>query len=280
LDIVLPGRKLGDTVMKWRTWMILVSMAVIAAGGAGAEPTTRPAGEVEKLLDKLQAAGVKYTALSAEVEYVEEEVLFADRTAYTGKVYYQKDPAAKGPARFRIHFDTAKQGRVKTKEDRDYVFLTNAKGQWFITRNARTKQFSEYHVAPPGASVDPLKLGKGPFPVPFGQDKADVLKLFEASTRKRTSKDPKGTSYLKLIPRPKAKADLKVRKIEIWVNADDGLPVKIRTEDADGQVIKTATFRKLDKDPKLTDKTFRLPPPPDDWEYQVVPLPKKRPAPK
>ena len=38
-------------------------------------------------------------------------------------------------------------------------------------------------VAEAGQKVNPFEIGRGPFPLPFGQKTADVLKNFDVSTR-------------------------------------------------------------------------------------------------
>ncbi len=265
----------------------LMMVLTMAAAVATAKPptTSRPATPptvaptdpaIVKLLDAMEASGRKYLTLRADVAYSEEEVLFGDRTTYSGQVYYQKDKDEKQPARFRIHFDTSKRGRVKGKEDRDHTFFTDAKGQWYIARNARIKQMIKYHVAAPGAAVDPLKLGKGPFPMPFGQKRADVLRLFTVTTRPPKKSETPGVSYLKLVPRKNAAGTMEVKQIELWVDKD-GLPVKVSTEDTAGQVAKTAKFTNIKKNIKLDAKVFDLPKPGRGWEYRIEPLPKRGP---
>jgi len=283
--------------MKMTAWM----MALVATAMAGptTQPATQPAprpatrptdtpetqpvvsAEVAKVLDAMEAAGKKYTALTAEVRYTEIDLVFEERTTYAGRVYYQRDVAARQPSRVRVHFDSSKSDGVKAREDRDYVFYSDEKGRWAITRNARTKQMVQYHIAAPGDDTDPLELGRGPFPLPFGQSKARVLGLFAATTRPAKKGDSKDTTYLKLVPRPKpttrpAKAaKLRVKSIELWVRPD-GLPVKILTTDTEGETSETATFTKIDTKAKLTDKDFKLPRPPSDWEYRIEPLPETR----
>jgi outer membrane lipoprotein-sorting protein len=230
---------------------------------------------VEKLLDEMEAAGKKFHTLSARLEYTEVEVLFGDRTTFLGKIYYEKDPAGKAPARFRIHFDKVKHGQrqLETSADRDVAFFPDGKGQWLITRDAGPKQWSKYQVARPGESADPLKLGQGPFPVPFGQEKAQVLKSFDAKVLPPRHDDPKDTTCLELIPNQKVRPTLKVRKIEIWVDAD-GLPQRIRTEDDEGNVVKTATFTAGEKNEKIDPKVFDIPEPTEKgWEIHIEQLP-------
>lgn len=250
------------------------------APDAQSQPATQPAlsPELERLLDRVEQAGERFTSLAGDVTYTELDVMFADKTVYEGQVYYHRQ-AVNEPAQFRIHFDTDRQGPVVTRKDRDYVFTTDEQGQWFITRNQKTMQMVEYQIAPPGENPDPLRLGRGPFPVPFGQRKADVLRLFEVETRGPHRKDPPGTTYLKLTPRPAAAEDLRVREVEMWVNGD-GLPLKISTEDVDGQVVKTAEFSNVRTNETLAEGAFRLPRPAPNsgWEHRIELLPADTPA--
>jgi hypothetical protein len=237
--------------------------ATQAASQAASQPVA-PA--VEAILDDTEKAGKQFHTIKGDVEFLEEQTLFAEQKTFYGAIYFDK-PAPQTDARFRIHFDLVKD-RAKVKTDRDVSFFADREGRWLITRDGDIKQWRKYQVARPGGNYDPLKLGKGPFPVPFGQDKAEVLRLFTVSTRAPADEDPKDTRYLLLMPGAEAAKDLNVRKVEIWVGGD-GLPVRIRTEDPEGLVVKTATFGKVEKNIKLPDNIFELPKPGADWDVQV-----------
>ncbi|NLF29484.1 MAG: hypothetical protein GX591_01200 [Planctomycetes bacterium] len=245
---------------------------------ADTQPASRPAvaPEVERLLDRVEAAGRKIRTLTAEVRYTEEEILFGERTTYSGLVWYAQDSSGAQRPRFRIRFDTIRSGRNRREADRDYVFFSDANGQWLISRNGEIKQIVKYHVARAGSDANPLELGQGPFPVPFGQRKDRVLSLFEVTTRPADKDDPEGTAFLKLVPRPEAADRFRVRWIEIWVNGD-GLPVKIRTEDTQGETRKTAVFAATKINPDLEASVFDLPwpGPGSGWERRVEPLPEQ-----
>lgn len=244
-----------------------------ATGPAATSPASQPATSqaavdpvVDRILDETEQAGKLFGTLKADVEFVEEQLLFAEKKTFLGNIYYQKAPQDKD-TRFRIHFDFIR-GRAKVKADRDVSFFSDREGRWLVTRDGDIKQWRKYQVARPGEAFDPLKLGKGPFPVPFGQEKAEVLRLFRVSTRPTADKDPEGARYLLLIPGPEAARDLNVRQVEMWVGPE-GLPVRIRTEDPEGLVAKTATFSRMEKNPKLPDRVFELPEPARDWDVQV-----------
>jgi len=255
--------------------------AASAPAPATQPPASRPTAspEVRRILERVEAAGEKVRTLTADVRYVEEELLFGERTTYSGKVWYAQDVDDRTASRFRIRFDAIRAGRTRRRADRDYVFYSDANGQWLVSRNGEIKQIVKYHVAGPDSEADPLELGQGPFPVPFGQRKDRVLSLFEVTTRPPADGDGEGTTFLKLVPRPEAADRFGVRWIEIWIN-DDALPVKIRTEDTHGETRKTAFFTRLKINPTFDEDLFDLPWPPagSGWERRIEPLPEQSPA--
>lgn len=125
-----------------------------------------------------------------------------------------------------------------------------------------------YQLAPPGVRVDLLQLGKGPFPVPFGQKAETVIERFAVATRPREQSDPPETDYLKLTTRPRHKREMKLEWIELWVQAASGLPVKIVALDK-SENRTTVLFKNIATPEKFPKDTFELPPPPAGWEYRV-----------
>ncbi len=235
--------------------------------------TTAPAASAEALaaLDRLEQAGRQYPALASQVEYTVEDLAFADRETRTGKVFYQQAPQPAGPDRFRISFDTVQAGLQgpRVREEVDYVF----DGYWLTSRKPRIKQMVRYQVARPGEpATDALKLGKGPFPVPFGQQKDEVLRQFTVTTRPARPGDPANADYLRLVPRQRPEeGGLAVKELEMWIDVR-GLPVRIRSVDDQNAKITVVRFAEIDTAPRLTDETFALPRPPSDWEFRIEPL--------
>ena len=221
---------------------------------------------VMAILKRLEIADEKHPRLTANILHHVDMLQQADSETRTGEVYYQagtKDSAAK----FRIHFDTLRQGEgIKTKRVEDYVF----DGAWLTVRKEKTKEMTRYQVAPPGTKVEPMELGKGPFPVPFGQEAESILKHFVATTRKPTAKDPVGTDYLKLVTRPAAVRNTNLVRVEMWVGRETGLPVKIVAEDKSENVT-TVDFKDIETPKSFSKNTFDLPRPPRSWTYRVEP---------
>jgi hypothetical protein len=302
------------TLLVLATWTTLLSLSprqAAAQEGPASQPTSRPAAAasrpaasqaatsqatskpatsqpassqaasqpvdpaVNAILDDTEKAGKEFHTIKGDVAFVENQTLFQEKKTFLGAIYFDK-PTPEADARFRIHFDFIRNNAgARVRADRDVSFYADRDGRWLITRDGDIKQWRKYQVARPGENFDPLKLGKGPFPVPFGQDKAEVLRLFTVTTRPPTPEDPKDSRYLLLMPGKEALKDLNVSKVEMWVGKD-GLPVQIRTADPEDAVQKTATFGKVEKNVKLPTSVFELPKPGADWDMQVELL--KRPG--
>jgi hypothetical protein len=218
------------------------------------------------MLRKLEAAGKKTASISAELDFFVDMPQVGDTERRTGTVCFQ-NATDSTPAKFLIHFDTIAAGKAKpSKEIVDYAF----DGEWFTARKEKIKQMQKWQIAPPGESVNPLQLGKGPFPIPFGQKAEDVVKYFEPTLVKPNEKaDPPNTYHLKLVTRKQHKQDFTVRWLEMWADADTDLPVKIVSEDKSDNVT-TVKFIKPHAEAFAKDK-FQLPIPPlaGEWEYKV-----------
>ena len=229
-----------------RRLSLALSLVVTALGGAcGAKTqppmaaTTRPAtgaaglsGQTRSLLDQLEKAGRKYPAIRADIDYEVVNPKLGDSESRTGWIAYQRGDQ-KQPARFRVHFDTLRQGEGRSVKDQlDYAF----DGRWLTVVKHRIKQIARYEIVAEGEKAQPLKLGKGPFPLPFGQEADDVIKFFVPTTRPLgpgavRDGEPKDTDYLKLVPRPLYRKRMSFTRLEMWVSRKRFLPVKIISRD-------------------------------------------------
>jgi len=246
------------------------SAPATAPTSASAPATTRPAPPERtdpaalRILHRLERAGREYPNIVAELYYREDMLQTGLTVQRRGRVYYQA-AAGKNPAKFRIHFETVREGRGRTlRRPQDYLF----DGQFLTVRKEKIKQQVRYQVAPPGRRAEPLKLGRGPFPVPFGQKAETVLKYFRVSTRPARTSDPAGTEYLKLLTRPQHRREISAVWLEVWVQRKTALPVKIVTQDA-SENRKTAVFSRITTPRRMPRAAFRLPPTGLDWEVRT-----------
>ena len=151
------------------------SVAVQAAGPAApAEPKIPK--ELDKLLDKVEAAGAKLKSFQAGMVYQLDQPLIDTREIRNGRLYYLAD---KETVRFRIHFSDWQQIDLMEEElmpvvslDLDYGF----DGLWFTKRDARNKNVQMWEIGKKPKPREYFRLGRGPFPLPLAIKKSDVIK--------------------------------------------------------------------------------------------------------
>ena len=255
---------------------VTLAVALQVTVGCGSAQTTRPAATTQEaptsasapaadpvdpaalaILKRLEAAGRKYPTLRADVEYRRDAPRLGTREDRTGWVAFQNEQG-KISARFRIHFETLRQdGGPKRIVRRDYAYPG---GRWLLAAKHSTRLLTRYEVVRPGEKFQPWRLGKGPFPLPFGQKVADVLKYYRVSTRPPKPGDPKNTDYLKLTTLRDRRKEVRFRQMELWVDRKKQLPIKIATRDKK-RVITTVSFRKIRAGVKIAKEVFEFPRP-------------------
>lgn len=129
----------------------------------------------EQLLDRLESAGEQLDSLSARIQFTKEQGLLGDIQTRTGQLYFQTDSNDRTTRRFHVEFRQFIFGDERREEDRNFIF----NGRWLIERINDRKQFIKRELTDEQQAIDPLSI-EGPFPLPIGQMKADVLKRFDA----------------------------------------------------------------------------------------------------
>jgi len=243
------------------------SSLLFAAPAATTAPTTTPArtaaeaGRVDALLDKLDARGKKLSDFTADLKLTTIDNSLGDESARLGHVAYQRK--ADGSARLRVVFDQKILGDNPPKKERLEYLLADG---WLIERDYRLKKEISRQVAKPGEKVNLLKLGEGPFPLPLGQDKAEVHKLFTVQWIAPAEGDPAGSAHLQLVPRPDSQFSRKFQSLDVWVSADSDMPVRIQTVDRNGATTTTTDLSHVQVNTNPPEDTFRLEKLPEGWQ--------------
>ena len=247
-----------------------------APGAAQANAAVAQPGEaVMALLKALEAAGDQFTTVKTDITYTVVSPTLGDRETRVGYVLYD---AAKGdkPARFRIHFDTRQDDDgPRVKNVMDYAFDGR---QWMYIADHANKKLQQLQTP---ENVNPLRLGEGPFPLPFGQKVDDVLEFFDAATRDPLPADPPNTQYLKLTPKADKADKMNFTEIEEWVDNKTNLPVKLVVREKN-KTVSTVLFGKregdkvvIDTQPKIKDADFKLEKP-TGWQLEIIRLDEKK----
>jgi outer membrane lipoprotein-sorting protein len=215
-------------------------------------PTPAPT-SIDDALYRLDKLGKSLNNFTADVSTATVDPDSGADTTRKGKVWYQV--GGDGDARIRVTFDTRDVGNRRYKEKIEYLLEKGV----LTDRNYETKAENKRVVLKPGEKANLLKLGEGPFPLPIGQDKAEVYKLFDVTQVASTPDDPAGTTHLKLVPKPNTQFAPKFASIDVWVDPKTDFPVRIDTVDANNTGTRETKLTNVTVNTNLTDAQFTLP---------------------
>jgi hypothetical protein len=264
------------SIQQTATGMIAV-LATCVAAWAQSKPADNADLDpiVDKILTRLEARQVNDLRAKVrwELTYAIEEDEDAD--IKFGEIWYkQVEPVAK----FLVHFDAKIVGNSRRKLDEKHMF----DGRWYTELQSRTKTITRREIRRADEPGDPYRIGEGPFPLPFGQKKADILREFTVTRVPPAKGDPPATDHLKLVPREGASTGQTYKVIDFWVAQQGpaaGLPIKVRTakKDGTGRVNSyiTITFDRIQLNTGFSGSIFKIAKPPgyEYYEEKLEPIP-------
>jgi len=205
----------------------------------------------DDILDALNARGQGLKDFTADVSLAETDALTGDTTTLVGKVLYQAK--GEGDARMRILFDKKLFGeKVQPGAKVEYML---DKG-WLIDRDYKRKVQIERQVLKPGEKINLLKLGEGPFPLPIGQPREEVLKIFDVKKIDAKQGDPADTVHLELVPKQNTRFAKQFKKIDTWVETKTNFPRRIQTVDKSEAETRTTDLTNIQVNVGLKDDAF------------------------
>ena len=258
-------------MLKTLSLLTIIAMISSPARAQTPPPLINPVGsaattpEVAGVLDALHDRGQSLADFTADVTIAETDTL-GSSSENSGKVSYQRTPG--GDARIRVSFDRKKIADKIVKQRREYKL----EGGTLIDQNFDTKTQVNRQVLKPGQKLNPLKLGEGPFPLPIGQDREEVLKLFDVTRIAKAKDDPADTVHLSLKPKANTRFAKKFLSIEVFVSNQSHFPVRIETTDRDGTTVRTTDLTNIKINAGLKDADFKLDEPGRDWGVRDEPL--------
>jgi hypothetical protein len=263
-----------------------------APGAAAPQPDANaPIKTADDLLNRLETSDKELKSLSAGMLYDRVFGLAGDRQVRKGQLHFidtkekdDKGQPAPGSRKFAIKFESLKLGTQGWRpEEKTMVF----DGHWLIEKMPAEKQVIKREVVPAGKAFDPLKIGEGPFPIPVGQKREDILKRFNAEllaaedgivgnepadTQKLKEFVTKAKAYqLKLTPKGE---DQDFKEIRLWYSQQEGtgalLPVMARTVNQQDDVSIVELVKvKLNQEPPKEVFDAQAP---AGWQVQVEEL--------
>jgi len=218
------------------------------------------------MLDRLEAKGKAVKGLSATLSYAYVTVFpVTDRITKEGTLLFAR---GEPNDRFRVHFTKKIAAGTVDRSEELYVF----DGQWLIIRNDKAKTVTKQQIAREGERTDPFAIGKGPFPLPFGQRRDVMLKHFRISLKPFRLGDPLQSLHQHCIPRPKTGLAKKYNRVEMYVDKRLDLPIRIVCERvADGNRIEV-DFEDVDLGRAPAGSRFDIGEIPTDFTETIEPL--------
>ncbi len=221
--------------------------------------------QINDVLDKLERAGAQIKTLQANVKHELYQMIPDDRQTKLGFIRYRAATDGKN-ARFMIFFDTLIHDNLKLHRKEYFCF----NGYWLREIREQTKTVIDREIVSPDEKINPFKLGEGPFPLPFGQSKKEILDNFDVKLVHNDEHSIANTIHLILIPKAKSKFNKKYKRIEFWIDNKLNLPVKVVALDRHSNLI-TVRFDKIKVNIKLTDNQLWVPVP-KGYAYQKEPI--------
>lgn len=235
-------------------------------GANGAHHLSSGDPRVDEILDRLEAKGeaIKGLACGLTYRYVTVEPV-EDAIVKEGELLYA---VAKPNSKFYIHFDKMIAEGVIIPRDEYFLF----DGEWLTERNDKAKTIIRRQIVRTGRKVDPFKLGKGPFPLPFGQNRDEILRSFKVTLRDFEIGNPPNTQHLYCVPLPGTELSQKYSRVDIFVDRRLELPTRIETERVvDGNRIEV-NFHDVDVNEAPAMSRFQIETP-ADFNVSEEPLP-------
>lgn len=229
---------------------------------------------LDALLDRLEASSNDLKGFTAKITYQKYDDLLARREIRSGELLYSVDQES-GNRSFALLFDRLVINRRQSDHLRHFIF----DGRWLaeIDHEAQPKQFIKRELVAPGRTLDPLKLGEGPIPLPIGQAKQDVLDRYDVSdavlpTEGLLSRlEADQVEGIRLVPRPGTGEADEFRHIDLFYDKTTNLPLGIDALELN-EDRKTVRLRDVSHNPEFTpqmlsklDITI-----PDRAEWRVV----------
>ncbi|MCC7168708.1 MAG: hypothetical protein IT565_14175 [Rhodospirillales bacterium] len=258
-----------------RAWIVasLLTATLLFFGARHGYAETPPAiklddkSTADQILDALHARGDGLKDFSGNVTMDQVDPLTGDTTTLSGNVWFQE--LGNTASRMRVSFTGKKIGsRTESGYHQEYM-LDNG---WLIDRDYKRKNEVSRQVLKSGQKINLLKLGEGPFPLPIGQPREEVLKQFAVKRVGPAADDPTNTVHVELAPREGTRLARKFKKIDVFVDTTSNFPRQIVTIDPREAEQHITRLPDMKLNGGVGDKDFTLDPIDDNWTRKSEPM--------
>lgn len=220
----------------------------------------------DDILDALHARGQNLKAFTANVSLDEIDALSGDTTTLVGKTLFQD----KGDNDSRLLVAFTKKVINKKESEFKQIYLLDA--GWLTDRDYKNKIEVKRQTLKPGQKINLIKLGEGPFPLPVGQPREEVLKMFDVKLIPPAKTDPENTLHITLSPKPQSQFERKFKEINVWVQTTTHFPIQIATTDKRETTERITHLNDITLNPQTKDADFTLDKIDDSWTKKTEEL--------
>ncbi|MCK6484062.1 MAG: hypothetical protein HUU22_16810 [Phycisphaerae bacterium] len=187
-----------------------------------AAPSSSGDERIDSILDRLETKGKAVRDLRTEVrrEAIENFPVEGEKRTQDGKLLFRR---LEPNPRFVIRFEKFTADGIVRDDLQAFWF----DGEWLIELQEKTKRAIRRQVVRPGEKVDVFKIGHGPFPLPFGQSRRDMLRNFSIRLAPPKPHDPPNCDHLVCIPRASGDLERRYKQVDLYVDRKLELPVRI-----------------------------------------------------
>lgn len=244
------------------TWQFhrAVLLPIIGCGLLLTTAAQAASSEVIAVLERMEARQIKSLQADMQWEHWYTVDLPDEREIKHGEIWYGSTPGDELP-KFKVSLKKRVVAGRASKLDEEHLF----DGYWYVEKTPVTKMVTRREVRRKGDKSNPYRLGEGPFPVPFGQRKDDILRQFEVTLAPPSEDDPPGTDRLICKPRQMSELANTYTQVDFWIVRSgplSGLPIKLKAEKLDktGRVDShiVVSFKNAKLDQKIDANTFRI----------------------
>ena len=237
------------------------------------EGSTPPAAEVDAALRSIEAAGTDLHAFTATIAYRKDDALLGSQELRTGNIVYEA--REKQPTRLAVDFDVRIVNRRRRDESKRIIF----DGSWLVECDEAAKQFIKRQIVAPGDAAEPMRLG-GPFPLPIGQKRDDVLKRFVVvllpglpDTFVVPKPDDLNLVGLRLTPREGTVEAKDWSTIDLWYDGGTWLPIGVVAieRNKDARRVRLTNMTSHETLPEASKQLLSIDEPGEDWSVDVRP---------
>ena len=210
-----------------------ISLLLLLVQAASADAIATDA-SVDEILDRVDEQSVSLENYSARMRLDSRDALSEETERRFGQIYFEVvSPKRRAAVVFQRTIDPSGRGRERLEH---YVYADGVLSDY----DHEAKRLTRRELLRPGETHDPLRLGEGPVPIPFGQRKADIEKSFVVTAGPTPPtelvKEPDTVVGLHLVPKPGTLLAEKgrMKSIDLWLDRSTASPVAVSIIESDG----------------------------------------------